>query len=545
VTSKTILGITGTDVRMRGAYTTPDAIAQFLVSWAIRSPNDLAIDPSCGDGIFLEAIANRLLFLGGETATIKQITGVEIDRAAAEQASNRISDHFRVTPNIVRKGFFAALSSFRGESFEAAVGNPPFVRYRHFFEEERELALKFLRGQGFRASKLTNAWVPFLIAAVYLLKPKGRLAMVVPAELFQVSYAESIREYLMNCFGFIFVVTFSRLVFPDAEQEIVLLMGIKGEGKGLRLLEIKDESELARLPQSMVPQVPVEDSKEKWTQYFLSDSQRSALRKALRNDKVKRLGQFCSVDVGVVTGANDFFVLQPEDAMRLKARDHLLPIVTHTKHLRGLNFSKKDWLENASNHQPSYLLSIKPSLGMSRNLQQYIVQGEQDGWRSHYKCKNRDPWFLVHSVWTPDAFLFRQIGAFPRLVLNNASATCTDTLHRVRFNRKNMKRSIIACFHNSLTLASAEIFGRSYGGGVLELMPTEAEKLPVPELQANDLFSEADKLVRDGKPTEMIEFVDKEVLQEGLGFRKEDIALIRSSWQDLSRRRKSRRWSKV
>jgi hypothetical protein len=35
-------------------------------------------------------------------------------------------------------------------------------------------------------------------------------------------------------------------------------------------------------------------------------------------------------------------------------------------------------------------------------------------------------------------------------------------------------------FFNSLTLAWAEVCGRSYGGGVLELEPREAEELPIP-----------------------------------------------------------------
>lgn len=70
----------------RGAYSTPAALAQFLVNWAIRSQNDSAIDISCGDGVFLEAIAYRLVFLGGDISAIKQITGIEIDPATAKKA---------------------------------------------------------------------------------------------------------------------------------------------------------------------------------------------------------------------------------------------------------------------------------------------------------------------------------------------------------------------------------------------------------------------------------------------------------------------------
>lgn len=373
----------------RGAFTTPDVLACFLVNWAIRSPSDRAIDPCTGDGIFLVEAANRILFLGAQEQQVGQLVGVEIDKATANQCRERLGQQFRISPNIIAEGFFRTLPMLAEDSFDAVIGNPPFVRYRNFFSDERELAFKFMQERGFSASKLTNAWVPFLVAATHLLKSGGRLAMIMPAELFQVTYASEIREYLLNRFGFIFVVTFNQLVFPSVEQEIVLLMGTKGVGKGLRLIEVKNESELALVPQSKVAQVPVEDSKEKWTQYFLTDSQRSVLRKALGLNGLKRLGEYCSVDVGVVTGANDFFVLRKNVASNLDADAHLLPIVTRTKQLQGIMFEKGNWEATFSNGEPSYLLTVKPALGLSKNLKKYILQGEEQGWNKHFKCRMR------------------------------------------------------------------------------------------------------------------------------------------------------------
>jgi adenine-specific DNA-methyltransferase len=543
VTAKTVLTEAENDIKQRGAYNTPQMIAHFLVSWAIRNPSDSAIDISCGDGVFLEEAANRLLFLGGDLSNLAQVTGVEIDPETAKQASNRVFNRFKVTPKIINQGFFKKLPSLTSSSYEAVVGNPPFVRYRNFQEQERELAFDFMKEQGFEASKLTNTWVPFLVGAIHLLKPKGRLAMVMPAELFQVSYADKIREYLLNKFGFIFVVTFNQLVFPSVEQETILLMGIKGEGKGLRLIEIKNESELAQLPRSMIPQIPIQNSREKWTQYFLTDSQRIALRNTLQRNNIKKLGQLCSVDVGVVTGANDFFVLLNDKARELNAKKQMVPVVTRTKYLNGLSYTKTDWQNNASINEPSYLLSIDPRLEISQNLKRYLESGEREGWNNHFKCRMRKPWYVVPSIWVPDAFLFRQIGAFPRLTINQANATCTDTLHRVKFNDKKIGDAITVCFFNSLTFAFAEIFGRSYGGGVLELMPSEAEKLPMPlpDFDTKNLFAEVDNLLRHGLNSDALNLVDKQVLEEGLGFSKADIELIRSSWKDLSKRRKMRK----
>jgi len=530
-------------VKMLGAYNTPEYLARFLVNWSVRNPSDSVIDPSCGDGVFIEAILDRLLFLGGDDSSLQQIAGVEIDSSVARKASERILNKFNAAPNIIINGFFETLPSLQMESYDVVVGNPPFVRYRDFFKSERDLALKFLREQGFRASKMVSAWVPFLFAGIRLLKPNGRLAMIMPAALFQVSYAAEVRQYLLNNFGFIFLVAFNNLVFPNVEQEIVLLMGTKGKGKGIRLIEIKDEKELNSLPYSRIPQIPVEDSKEKWVQYFLDDKQRRVLRKALANNSIKRLGQLCSIDVGIVTGANDFFVLPKAFAAKLKANEHLLPTVNRTRLLKGLIFTKKDWKKNTSNNHPGYLLTIKTNREFSTQLKEYITNGEKRNIHKRYKCKIRKNWYVVPSIWIPDAFLFRQIGLYPKMVLNSAEASCTDALHRVKFKEKKLGKSIICCFFSSLTFAFAEIFGRSYGGGVLELMPTEAEKLPIPtpKLDCKKLFLQMEKLIRDGLPNEAQELCDQRILNEELRFDKKDIVIIRSAWQDLSKRRQARK----
>ena len=48
---------------------------------------------------------------------------------------------------------------------------------------------------GLRPNRLTNAWVPFLVAGTLLLSKTGRLAMVIPAELLQVIYAAELRSF--------------------------------------------------------------------------------------------------------------------------------------------------------------------------------------------------------------------------------------------------------------------------------------------------------------------------------------------------------------
>ena len=72
---------------------------------------------------------------------------------------------------------------------------------------------------------------------------------------------------------------------------------------------------------------------------------------------------------------------------------------------------------------------------------------------------------------------------------------------------------IVASIYTHLTAASAEIEGRSYGGGVLELEPTEAEKLLVPAVLDGGLWvEECDRLIRAGRLAEVLEENDRLIL---------------------------------
>jgi adenine-specific DNA-methyltransferase len=72
----------------------------------------------------------------------------------------------------------------------------------------------------------------------------------------------------------------------------------------------------------------------------------------------------------------------------------------------------------------------------------------------------------------------RQVGDYPKVIINKTNASSTDTIHRVRLKAKVLPELIAMSFLNSLSFAFSEITGRSYGGGVLTFEPTEIEEIP-------------------------------------------------------------------
>ena len=65
--------------KLRGGYYTSVGIAKWLCAWAIRNASDNVLEPSCGDGAFLEAAVHRLHELGAsDLKQSNQLFGVEI-----------------------------------------------------------------------------------------------------------------------------------------------------------------------------------------------------------------------------------------------------------------------------------------------------------------------------------------------------------------------------------------------------------------------------------------------------------------------------------
>jgi len=541
--------------KLRGGYYTPQPIADFLSSWAIRSPNDQVLEPSCGDGNILIEVAQDLKEQGAALDTIPELLhGVELDSQEAEKAHKRLlglgiplTDH-----NTIHVGdFFAHCWSQlqSGKYFDVVIGNPPFIRYQNFPEQHRQIAFGMMQQAGLRPNRLTNAWLPFLVVGSLLLKKNGRLAMVIPAELFQVNYAAQVRQFLSDYFSRVTLITFRQLVFKNIQQEVVLLLAERNHtsNSGIRTVELDDINDLDTLTSTKLDAAelkPMDHSTEKWTQYFLDPVEIHLLREIRKHPAITPANQVLDVDVGIVTGRNAFFVLAQNQVKTHNLEPYLERIVSRSAHLTGTVFGAADWQSNVAAQLAAFLFTPAnvPFEELPEPLQRYIDLGETKDYHTGYKCRIRKRWYIVPSIWSPDAFMLRQVHAYPKMVLNSAQAVCTDTIHRVRFLNGVDGEAVTAAYLNSLTFAFSEVTGRSYGGGVLTFEPSEAERLPLPLVNAEQLdLAHFDRLLCDGDIDAVLDITDEILLQDGLGLSIKQINMLRGIWIKLRDRRINRK----
>ncbi len=289
---------------------------------------------------------------------------------------------------------------------------------------------------------------------------------------------------------------------------------------------------------------PMDHSTEKWTQYFLDPAEIHLLREMREHPGITSADQVLDVDVGIVTGRNAFFVLAQNQVKTYRLEPYLERIVSRSGHLTGTVFGADDWQSNVAAQFSAFLFTpANVSFEeLSESLQRYIVLGESKDYHKGYKCRIRKRWYIVPSVWSPDAFMLRQVHAYPKMVLNSAQAVCTDTIHRVRFLNGVDGKTVTAAYLNSLTFAFSEVTGRSYGGGVLTFEPSEAERLPLPLGNAEQLDLEhCDRLLRNGDIDAVLDISDEILLRDGLGLSVEQIKMLRGIWIKLRDRRINRK----
>jgi len=172
--------------------------------------------------------------------------------------------------------------------------------------------------------------------------------------------------------------------------------------------------------------------------------------------------------------------------------------------------------------------------------------GEAEGLHTRYKCRIRSPWYDVPSVHAAPVAMLKRCHHFPRLVLNRAKAFTTDTAYRIQPIGVSAS-GLVAAFVNSLTALSSELEGRHYGGGVLELVPSEIEQVLVPLPGAGrSLLAALDRDVRRGADAEtMMARQDSAVLQP-LGIARSNRETLRQAWVNLrSRRQRIRRFDGI
>ena len=521
--------------KLRGAYYTPPAIASFILHWGINGKHNADIlEPSCGDGVFLECMRN-------ENMPFNTVTAIEYEVVEADKARS-LGLH---DSEVINQDFHRFCLD-TNKQFDIIVGNPPFIRYQYYDATQQKLADEIFRNAKLKRTKLTNAWVTFVVGCTQLLRNNGKMGFVIPSELLMVKYAQQLRKYLAKTFNKINIISFENLVFEELQQEVVLLLCEKNDTDEHKIehIEVKDMEGLLALDphQLRFPSKDINFHTDKWTYYFLDKKELDLLNK-VKNDAT--ISSFANVEVGITTGANDFFTVPQSVVSMFQLQNYARPMVGRSVQINSLCFTKRDWKANVVSEAKAHLLVFSPDSKENGNegVESYLESGEVAGINKGYKTSIRDQWWVIPSIKLSDALFLRRNNLYPKFVLNEASAYTTDTMHRVFIKDGVNKKAFVASYYNSLSFAFAEILGRNFGGGCLELMPSEVGEIYLPYREENEkIFDTLDCMLRQkATADEILDYTDEIILHQGMRLSVEEVKLARSIWHKIINRRLTRK----
>jgi adenine-specific DNA-methyltransferase len=528
--------------KLRGGYYTPQKLADYVAKWVLNSKPKSILEPSCGNGTFISAINNV-----SRRKTIN-IEAFELFDTEARKTRYKCKKYgFRNSK--VKEGDFLTWANKaianKKVHFSGVLGNPPFIRYQFLepeFQEQAELVFKQL---GLKFTKHTNAWVPFILASISLLEVGGRFGMVIPSEIIHVMHAQSLRTYLGEQCSKIVIIDPQEIWFEDTLQGAVILLAqkkidINEESQGVGIKHVKGFDFLETNPEDIFNDtlgINGETVSGKWTKALLELKELELINRAKNHAEVYKFTDIADVDVGIVTGANKFFLVEKSVIDEFNLHNYARPMFGKSQHCKGIIYDKGQHKENEEKGLPTNFLYIEEDFdSLPKNVQDYIKTGESEDLHKRYKCRIRKPWYKVPSVYSRSLGMLKRSHDTPRLIFNETKAYTTDTAYRITSHETDAS-TLACCFLNPLTAIFAELEGRYYGGGVLELVPSEIEKLyiPIPENINFDIHS-INHRVKNGSVAEVLRTQGYHILG-ALGFSDEESDQLLGIWHKLKSRR--------
>lgn len=534
-----------TKQKLRGGYYTPGDLAQFMSKWILNNGVKEILEPSSGDGNFFKSISD---VINSHNSEVK-ITGVELDSDEAIKSIERAKEFDNLSVDVNNTDFLEwGLKNYNKLKFDAVIGNPPFIRYQYLPKEYQLKAEKIFKLFNLKFTKHTNAWVPFVVLGFEMLKPGGKLAMILPSEIMHVAHAQSLRTYLGKKSEKILILDPKELWFTDTLQGALILFAEKkktsnDDSLGLGIKEISDRSFSKTDPQNYFEKVHFingETIKGKWTKAVLNPTELTLLKEIKESSNVHQFKNIADVDVGLVTGANKYFLISQDEVEKYGLEKWAHPMFGRSDHCPKMIYDSGQHQLNIKKGLPTNFIwfDVDSYDELDDDAKKYVKIGEREKYHERYKCRVRQPWFKVPSVYATEIGMLKRAHDFPRLILNKKGAYTTDTAYRIStIDKKVSSHELVFCFVNSFTALTSELEGRFYGGGVLELVPSEIEKTFIPIIPINE--NQLDSLDRDFQNLSTQEILKRqdEIILKEIGLNKNEREIIFNAWLKLRNRR--------
>lgn len=463
------------ETKQLGQVATPGVIGKLMAKWVMSGKPCTVLDPAAG--------------LGGLLAACRQFDlGVEL--VGAERDVETLCRAKTSAPSGTKLILVDYLKSDAGQ-FDGIIANPPYVKAQRLRYSEGDWRY-FEERFGTPLDRLTNLYALFLLKIWEDLAPRGRAAVILPAEFLNANFGEEIKKRLLYAIRPAAIVVFepSLNLFADALTTSAIVLLEKRHSKAKPIwAKLADSVETAEavVDALLAGEISNADSgaldlamfspQAKWLNLLLNGVPEPA-----PVPFAKRVGDYFKCRRGIATGANDYFCLSPTSMREHQlSHAHVEPCVTKATDADGLIFTREKFEVLVGRNRRCFLLN--PSSN-GEGLSRYLQVGVEQGVSKRHLPSHRPVWYRPENRAVADIWVAVFSRESVKFILNTSGAknlTCFHGLYAKPGNEA-LAPLLTLFLNSSLGRTAFSQVNRFYGDGLNKLEPKDVEDMPCPEM---------------------------------------------------------------
>lgn len=301
-----------------GQYFTISLIADFMVSLISHKKGCRVLEPSCGKGVFLDFLVEH---------GFKDISAYEIDSQLGTKY------------DFVRFGSFLSVPT--SEQYDVVIGNPPYIRWKNIEPElKQELESNALWNKYFNS--LCDYCFIFILKSIEHLKDGGELIFICTEYWMNTTHLATLRNYMCQKGYFTEIYHLKETpLFENVTASFVIFKFVKSREKkeNINLYKYRREKGLPSKEDLMTRccfdhvVIPQFEENSRWilatkdTQNQLSRFEKACGKPSLFNDELHRIGDYCDIGNGMVSGLDAAFQIHETDHLNTAEKKVLINVL--------------------------------------------------------------------------------------------------------------------------------------------------------------------------------------------------------------------------
>ena len=387
--------------------------------------------------------------------------------------------------------------------FDIVIANPPYVRQEEIKPDAYKNGLA--RNYPQAAGKRSDLYCYFYARALQLLRPRGMHVFVCSNSWLDVGYGAKLQEYLLNNaaveaiyesaverqFSTAAINTLISIIRkgappPGHQTRFVRLLdpfesALKPDGQKRVIVKTADELRIAGTDASKIKPANKRGQNaqsgyvgDKWGGKYLRAPEIYHHILDQYKDKLVRLGDIATANLGISTGANEFFFVNQERQKQWNIEpEFLAPMMQSPRESKGLlvpagQLSTQLFLCHTPRHQLTGTNALK-----------YIQWGEAHQFHTRPSLKGKSPWYALANRPGRRIATTYIIDTTARTFYVDQAVQFPNVFHTVDA-QQIAQAALCVLLNNTLTQLFINVYSRAnLGGGALKLELYELKQIPV------------------------------------------------------------------